>query len=38
MRAGEQLGRRQDDPDQYVPFAKRSKVRLWQLLPIKPLL
>jgi putative cardiolipin synthase len=27
-----------DRPDQYVPFAKRSKVRLLQLLPIKPLL
>ena len=27
-----------DDPDQHVSLAKRSKARLWQLLPIKPLL
>ncbi len=27
-----------DDPDQYVPLAKRSKVKLFQLTPIKPLL
>jgi putative cardiolipin synthase len=27
-----------DDPDQHVPFAKRSKVRFWQLMPINPLL
>jgi putative cardiolipin synthase len=27
-----------DDPDQFASFAKRSKVRLWQVLPIKPLL
>jgi len=27
-----------DDPDQYVSLAKRSKVRFWQLMPIKPLL
>jgi putative cardiolipin synthase len=27
-----------DDPDQYVSFFKRSRVRFWQLLPIKPLL
>lgn len=27
-----------DDPDQYVPLAKRSKVRFWQNMPIKPLL
>ena len=27
-----------DDPDQFASFAKRSKVRMWQLLPIKPLL
>lgn len=27
-----------DDPDQYVSLAKRSKVRLYQLMPIKPLL
>jgi putative cardiolipin synthase len=27
-----------DDPDQFAGLAKRNKVRLWQLLPIKPLL
>jgi len=27
-----------DDPDQHVPLAKRSRVRFWQLMPIKPLL
>lgn len=27
-----------DDPDQHVSFAKRIRVRFWQLMPIKPLL
>jgi putative cardiolipin synthase len=27
-----------DDPDRHVAWAKRSKVRFWQLMPIKPLL
>ena len=27
-----------DDPDQYVSLAKRSKARLFQLMPLKPLL
>jgi putative cardiolipin synthase len=27
-----------DDPDQFVPLAKRSKVRMWQLVPMKPVL
>ncbi len=27
-----------DEPDQYVPLTKRGHVRLWQLLPLKPLL
>ena len=27
-----------DKPDQYVPLTKRGHVRLWQLLPLKPLL
>ena len=27
-----------DHPDESVAFAKRSKVRLWQLLPLKPIL
>ena len=27
-----------DEPDQYVPLTKRGHVRLWQLLPLKPVL
>jgi len=27
-----------DAPDQYVPLTRRGYVRLWQLLPLKPLL
>jgi len=27
-----------DAPDGHAAFAKRSKVRFWQMLPIKPLL
>jgi len=27
-----------DDPDSHVSFFKRSKVRFWQMMPIKPLL
>ena len=27
-----------DDPDQHVPLGKRSKVRFWQMTPIKPIL
>jgi len=27
-----------DNPDQYVPMPKRTRVRLYQLTPIKPLL
>lgn len=27
-----------DNPDQHVSFIKRTRARLWQLLPIKPLL
>ncbi|MCL5059826.1 MAG: phospholipase D family protein [Candidatus Thermoplasmatota archaeon] len=27
-----------DEPDQYVPLTRRGRVRLWQLLPLKPLL
>ena len=27
-----------DQPDQYVPLTRRGYVRLWQLLPLKPLL
>ncbi len=27
-----------DEPDPYVPLTKRGQVRLWQLLPLKPVL
>ena len=27
-----------DSPDQYVPLTRRGQVRLWQLLPLKPVL
>ena len=27
-----------EEPDQYVPLTRRGRVRLWQLLPLKPLL
>lgn len=27
-----------DAPDRHAPFARRSRARFWQLLPIKPLL
>jgi putative cardiolipin synthase len=27
-----------EEPDRYVPLTKRGRVRLWQLLPLKPLL
>ena len=27
-----------DEPDQYVPLTQRGRVRLWQLLPLKPIL
>jgi len=38
MAPGNSWDAAKDDPDQYVSFAKRSKVRLYQLMPIKPLL
>jgi putative cardiolipin synthase len=38
MRPGNSWNAATDQPDQYVPLAKRSKVRLWQQMPIKPLL
>jgi putative cardiolipin synthase len=38
MRANNSWDTARDDPDQYVSFGKRSKVRFWQMLPIKPLL
>lgn len=38
MRAENSWNAATDDPDQYVPFTKRSKLRMFQLMPIKPLL
>jgi putative cardiolipin synthase len=38
MRPGNSWDAAKDDPDSHASFGKRSKVRLWQLLPIKPLL
>lgn len=38
MRPGNSWNAARDDPDQYASLAKRSKVRLWQQVPIKPLL
>lgn len=38
MAPGNSWDAAKDDPDQYVSFAKRSKARFFQLMPIKPLL
>lgn len=38
MAPGNSWDAAKDNPDQHVSFVKRSKVRLYQLLPIKPLL
>ena len=38
MRPGNSWNAATDAPDQYVPLAKRGKVRFWQAMPIKPLL
>ncbi|HWL73862.1 MAG TPA: phospholipase D-like domain-containing protein, partial [Burkholderiaceae bacterium] len=38
MAPGNSWDAAKDDPDQYVSFAKRSKARLFQMMPIKPLL
>lgn len=38
MAPGNSWSAARDNPDQYVSLAKRSKARLYQLLPIKPLL
>ena len=38
MQSGNSWDAAKDDPDSHASFGKRSKVRLWQLLPIKPLL
>jgi len=38
MRPGNSWNAAIDKPEQYVPIAKRSKVRFWQTMPIMPLL
>ena len=38
MQPGNSWDAAKDDPDSHASLGKRSKVRLWQLLPIKPLL
>jgi len=38
MAPGNSWAAAKDDPDQYVSLAKRGRVRLYQLMPIKPLL
>ena len=38
MAPGNSWNAGKDDPDQYVSLAKRSKARLFQILPIRPLL
>jgi putative cardiolipin synthase len=38
MAPGNSWNAAKDDPDQYVSLAKRSKARLFQMMPIKPLL
>jgi putative cardiolipin synthase len=38
MQAGNSWDAARDDPDRFASFAKRSKTRFWQLLPVKPLL
>jgi putative cardiolipin synthase len=38
MKPGNSWNAATDQPDQYVPLTKRSRVRFWQTMPIKPLL
>jgi putative cardiolipin synthase len=38
MQPGNSWDAAKDDPDSHASFGKRSKVRLWQLLPLEPLL
>ena len=38
MAPGNSWDAAKDDPDQYVSLAKRSKARLFQMMPMKPLL
>ncbi len=38
MQPGNSWSAATDDPDSYVSFFKRVRVRFWQMMPIKPLL
>jgi putative cardiolipin synthase len=38
MQSGNSWNAAKDNPDRHASLAKRSKVRLWQQTPIKPLL
>lgn len=38
MQSANSWSAEKDDPDQYVPFTKRIKVRLLQMLPLQPVL
>ncbi len=38
MQPGNSWNAAEDKPDQYGSLAKRSRIRLWQQVPIKPLL
>jgi cardiolipin synthase C len=38
MQPGNSWDAAKDDPDSHASFGKRGKVRLWQLLPLEPLL
>ena len=38
MQPGNSWNAAKDKPDQYGPLIKRSRIRLWQQVPIKPLL
>jgi putative cardiolipin synthase len=38
MQPGNSWNAATDDPDQFVAASKRTKVRLWQWMPVKPLL
>jgi putative cardiolipin synthase len=38
MQAANSWNAATDNPDQYVPVGKRSKLRMFQMLPLKPLL
>ncbi len=38
MQPGNSWNAATDEPDQHVSFMKRTRVRFWQMMPIKPLL